>query len=209
MDSNNILILLLGILYILFGIFKIVICIINIILSNNTFSYFNNIPLINKLITDDYTGATKIFYIIILIFAIYTFLLGIGNINLIHEDINYILSHNILFYYIYGIIGISLIILYTFIIYYPNISKKYITSDDKFIDIYKTIYLGSGILFIISLLIILLYNNYDNYYIYYISVILLYIILVLYIILMIGTDNIYENIKKEILLLIMIPLGTM
>lgn len=195
---------LLGLIYLLYGIIKIIICVINIILNELNYLFYKSIPFIKYFIDNDYSQAHKYFNILLLIFSIYTLLLGIVELNIINNEVfkNFILS-DYLYYIVFFIIGFVMTLLYIFIIYFPDISKKYITRNDDKINIYKTIYLICGLVFLITLNISLLYKNFN------IILLLLLILLLLCILLIIlTTDDIYKNIKKEFITILMIPLSS-
>lgn len=188
-----------GILDLIFGIIKTIICILNIITNKKNIEKLNNNKYLKYIIEKDISHANKIFFIIILFFSIYTFIKGLIYLKFIKIKK---LSHD---YHLY--IGILLILIYGFIIYLPNISKKIISRDDNNINIYKSIYFGSGFFFILTYILYYIYDNKNNISsnkLIFLSIIIILLILILF---KLGSEIIYENYIKEINTLIMIPIG--
>ena len=198
--------LLLGIIYILFGIFKTFVCILNLITNkDNIESIKERSSFLKVMINEDLTNATKIFFFLIFIYSIFAFIKGLMYVKIIkHTFISRKFN-----YLLYLLLGFFLIFIYSFIIYFPN-QSKFITRNNEEIDMYKAVYLGSGYLFLIALICSYIYYNHKTISMQLFLLLILLGISLIYIILILGSINIFsEEIKRNIIILIMIPLGIM
>ena len=163
-----------GILLIIFGIIKLIVSAINIILTKNNSKYFDNIYIINNFVIHDYSVAGKIFSVVILLFSIYTLIKGLFLINFLkNEKLIYFISNETYIDMIYLILGIFLILFYSFIIYTPSLSNNIINKDENYNETYKIVGIGTGLLFIITLLCRYIYFYYTNIIILILSIIIL------------------------------------
>jgi len=195
-----------GIIYLIFGLFKLLFCLLNIITSKYNFDYLNKNKILKYFISNDLTNANKLFFIIIGLYAFYTFIKGLKytklyNVRNINRKVNY---------YAYLIFGLILIILYSFIVYTPDISNKIISRDNNYMNTYKNVYLVSGVLFLITMLCSIIINDLHNINNYNVLTIIVLIIILINFIFIIGANKEFENqINYDVATFIMIPLGSL
>lgn len=191
-----------GLFYFIFGIVKTFICAINLLTTKENIEYLKKY--FKFIINDDYTCITKIFFLVILIFSIFSFIKGVIYLNIKKNFI----SHNIK-YLIYLLFGLFLIFSNILIIYYPEYTKM-ISRDNTKIDLYIKVYIGSGLLFLITVIFNYIYFEYKKMNILLMILLLLLFILLLMTMIYIGSFNYFEDkMKEELITFIMIPLGIM
>ncbi len=202
--------ILLSLILILYGIIKIIIGILSYS-TDKTRNYFKNIPIFKFFITKDRTISAKIFDTSILLFGIYSFLHGLAMLELFSNKVNKILESRILLYSLCIILGTFLVIFYYIICYTKNdIEKK-----EEYINKYKLEGIGSGIVFLLTIPLMILYDYYiiktiqintTQYIINILSIIILSIILIILIIDIHNNKWLNINVYRLITLLI-IPLN--
>lgn len=199
-ETKNNLIFIGGIIFLLFGLFKFLFGLVNFIFKDNN---DNNI-ILKFFLSPDKTTASLVFEIIIFLFGIYSIVKGSYYLNLItNKSLIYLIEHRIFTYSLYAFFGIFLTLLYTFISYFPEESKKYINSDNKFNATYKFVGINTGLVFLITLVAILIRNNYNNKLLLYLFLVL-FILLASFILTIIVKYG--KNFFEEYLTLFVIPL---
>lgn len=188
-----------GIIFLLFGLFKFIFGLVNFIYKNNN----DNNKVLKFFLSPDKTTASLVFEIIIFLFGIYSIIKGSYYLKLItYKPLVYLIEHHIFTYSLYAFFGIFLTLLYTFIAYYPEESKKYINSDSKYDSTYKFVGINTGLVFLITLVTILIINNYKNKLLLYFLIALFILIASLILTIMIKYGR---GFMEEYLTFFMIP----
>ncbi len=195
--------ILLGIINVLFGILKTFICAVNLLTTKDNIDFYNKY--VGFIINNDLTDVTKIFFLVLLIFSIFSFLKGLIYLkvkkNFIPNDLKYI---------IYLLFGFFLIFFNILVIYYPQYTAKYISRDNKHLDTYLKVYVGTGILFIITLIFTYIFYEYKKMPLILLILLLLLFIVLIFTMMYVGSFNYFEEkTREEIITFIMIPLGIM
>lgn len=146
---------------------------------------------------NDFTPATKIYFSIMLIFSIDIFLKGLSKFNLI--------SKKYFSYYLYILLGLVLVIIYIFIVFFPK-NSEFIKRNEKYNDIYKSIYLNTGYLYFIVFLVEIIKNNMKDYLLIIMSVILIFFNI--FIMIKLDFISIIMETKKELDVMFMIPFSS-
>ena len=185
----------LGILYIIFGFIKFIICSVMLLFKDD--KIIEKYKVLKYFTVSDFTTATKIYFFIMLIFSIDVFLKGFSKFNL--------LSKKYFSDYLYLFLGLFLIIIYIYIVFYPK-KSSFIERNDKYNNIYKSIYLNTGYIYIIIFLVCIIRKNIKDYLLIFISIIL--IIFNIFIIIKLDFIDTIRDTKHEIDTMVMIPLSS-
>lgn len=202
--------ILLSLILILYGFIKIIIGLLSYS-TDKIRNYFRNLPIFSFFITKDRTISAKIFDTSILIFGIYSLLHGLAMFQVFSHKINNILESRDLLYSLCIILGTFLVIFYYIVCY----TKNNIEKKEEYINKYKLEGIGSGIIFLLTIPLMIFYDYYIiktiqiNTIQYIINIISIIILLIILIILIIDIHNnkwLNINIYRLITLLI-IPLN--
>lgn len=145
----------LGILLIIYGIIKISFGLVATVAPPKLQEQIKKHELFKHLITDDNTFSGKFVYYCFIVYGIYTFIHGLSFMNLVSENIDSILTNDMYNYIFNFIIGAILTVYYYFVAYTNVILDK----DDKFHDQYIVHGIISGLLFLIFVPIMVVYNH--------------------------------------------------
>jgi hypothetical protein len=145
----------LGVLLIIYGIIKISFGLVATVAPPKLQEQIKKHELFKHLITDDNTFSGKFVYYCFIVYGIYTFIHGLSFMNLVSENIDYILTNDMYNYIFNFIIGAILTVYYYFVAYTNVILDK----DDKFHDQYIVHGIISGLLFLIFVPIMVVYNH--------------------------------------------------
>ena len=145
----------LGILLIIYGIIKISFGLVATVAPPKLQEKIKKHELFKHLITDDNTFSGKFVYYCFIVYGIYTFIHGLSFMNLVSENIDSILTNDMYNYIFNFIIGAILTVYYYFVAYTNVILDK----DDKFHDQYIVHGIISGLLFLIFVPIMVVYNH--------------------------------------------------
>lgn len=185
----------LGILYILFGFIKFIICCVMLLFKDD--KIIEKYKILKYFTINDFTTATKIYFFIMLIFSIDIFLKGFSKFNL--------LSKKYFSDYLYIYLGTLIIIIYIYIVFYPK-NSSFIERNEKYNNIYKSIYLTTGYLYFIVFLFCIIRKNIRDYLLIFISLIL--IIFNIFIMIKLDLIDTIRDTKHEMDAMIMIPLSS-
>jgi hypothetical protein len=145
----------LGVLLIIYGIIKISFGLVATVAPPKLQEQIKKHELFKHLITDDNTFSGKFVYYCFIVYGIYTFIHGLSFMNLVSENIDSILTNDMYNYIFNFIIGAILTVYYYFVAYTNVILDK----DDKFHDQYIVHGIISGLLFLIFVPIMVVYNH--------------------------------------------------
>jgi len=106
-------------------------------------------------ITDDNTFSGKFVYYCFIIYGIYSFIHGLSFMKLVSENIESVLSNHVYNYVFNFIIGMVLTVYYYFAAY-TNVK---LDKDDKFNEQYIVHGIITGLLFLIFIPIMIIYNH--------------------------------------------------
>jgi hypothetical protein len=145
----------LGILLVIYSIVKISFGLVATIAPPKLQEQIQKHALFKHVITDDNTFSGKFVYYCFIIYGIYSFIHGLSFMNLVSENIDSILSNHMYNYIFNFIIGIVLTVYYYFVAY-TNIK---LDKDDKYHDQYIVHGIITGLLFLIFVPIMVVYNH--------------------------------------------------
>ena len=192
-------------LFLIFGIFKFLFGTFNFMYEFDKETFKDNFIINTLFISPDRTAAALFYITIIFLFSIYSILKALFYLKILkYKPIVDIISNHTFDYTLYLIFGLLFTLLYTFIAYYPDQASNYISNDKKYDATYKFVGIGTGIVFLITLLVLLIIRKYDDKMIAYPAMILLLILSISFIFIAIkyGKDFFHEYFTFA-----MIPLG--
>jgi hypothetical protein len=132
--------------YIIYGITKLIIA---LSLFYIPASVLSKIPILNKFVMDleDKTLAGHFYEYILMIFGIYTIIMGISLLHILPYGMRVIIENKIFEYSVFIILGLALVIFYSLVVFTNlPISKS---NDERNIFYYKLLGIGGGISFLI------------------------------------------------------------
>lgn len=145
----------LGMLLIIYGIVKISFGLVVTVAPPKLQEQIQKNVFFKHVITGDNTFSGKFVYYCFIVYGIYTFIHGLSFMNLVSENIESILSNDMYNYIFNFIIGAILTVYYYFVAYTNVILDK----DDKFHDQYIVHGIITGLLFLIFVPIMVVYNH--------------------------------------------------
>jgi hypothetical protein len=194
-------------LFLFFGIFKFLFGTFNFMYEFNKDIFKDNFIINTLFISPDRTQAALLYITIIFLFSIYSILKAFFYLNILkYKPIVNIISNHTFDYSLYFIFGLLFTLLYVFIAYFPDQASNYIENDKKYDATYKFVGIGTGLVFLITLLVLLIYRQYDNNMILYPAMLLLisFIIAFVFIAIKYGKDSFHEYFT-----FMMIPIGAL
>ena len=176
-ETTDHLILIGGLVFFLFGVFKISFGVVNFIYHDSE----PNIDFLKYFMSPDKSTAAVIYEVIITIFGIYSIIHGLYYMKIItNKDIISIIEGKKMTFLIYFTFGIFLTLFFTYIAYFPEHSKKFIDSDQNYNSTYKFAGITTGLIFLITLIVLLIQYNYHNLDNNYMIMILLISLLIIF-----------------------------
>ena len=145
----------LGILLIIYSILKISFGLVATVAPPKLQEEIQKHELFKHVITDDNTFSGKFVYYCFIIYGIYSFIHGLSFMNLVSENIESILSNHMYNYIFNFIIGTILTVYYYFVAY-TNVK---LDKDDKYHEQYIVHGIITGLLFLIFVPIMVVYNH--------------------------------------------------
>jgi hypothetical protein len=145
----------LGVLLILYSILKISFGLIATVAPPKMQEQIQKHEIFKHVITDDNTFSGKFVYYCFIIYGIYSLIHGLSFMNLVSENIESVLSNHMYNYVFNFIIGMVLTVYYYFVAY-TNIK---LDKDDKFHHQYIVHGIITGLLFLIFVPIMVIYNH--------------------------------------------------
>jgi hypothetical protein len=115
--------------------------------------YLKKIPILNYFIfiAKDKTLAGHFYEYILMLFGVYTIIMGLSFLHIFPDNIRYRLEHNTVQYTVYIVIGLILIIFYS-LVSYTNLPIEH-SKDETDMFHYKLIGIGGGVTFLLIPLI--------------------------------------------------------
>lgn len=145
----------LGVLLIIYSIVKISFGLIATAAPPKLQEQIQKHEIFKHVITQDNTFSGKFVYYCFIIYGIYSFIHGLSFMNLVSESIESVLSNHMYNYVFNFIIGMVLTVYYYFVAY-TNIK---LDKDEKFHDQYIVHGIITGLLFLIFVPIMVIYNH--------------------------------------------------
>ena len=197
----------LGILLIIYGIVKISFGLVATVASVDLQEKIQKNELFKRVITSDHTFSGKFVYYCFIIYGIYSCFHGLSYMNLVSENIESVLSNHMYNYIFNFIIGIVLTVYYYFAAY-TNVK---LDKDDKFHEQYIVHGIITGLLFLIFIPIMIIYNHIMVFRAKINTKILAYL---LFIVALLGLmyfilNGLYNLQNIDIISILMIPINTL
>lgn len=197
----------LGILLVIYGFIKISFGLIVTVAPTNLQEKIQKNVLFKNVITGDSTFSGKLVYYCFIIYGIYSFLHGLSYMNLLSSTMDLVLSNRMYTYVLNFIIGMILTVYY-YLAAYTNVK---LDKDEKFNIQYLVHGLIPGLIFLIFIPIMIIYNNIMDFGVK-ISTKLLVSILsigVLSSLIYILLNSVYNIKNIDIISMVMIPLNSL
>jgi hypothetical protein len=192
-------------LFLIFGIFKFLFGIFNFMYEFDKETFKDNFIINILFISPDRTTAALLYITTIFLFSIYSILKSLFYLKILkYKPIVDIISNHTFDYTLYLIFGLLFILLYSFIAYYPDEANNYISNDKKYEATYKFVGIGSGLVFLITLLVLLIVRKHDNQMILYPAILLLLSLIIAFAII---AQKYGKDFFHEYFTFAMIPLG--
>lgn len=139
---------------IVYGLLKILLGVLAFALPKETKQKWSKHPILGILVSEDETIAGKVVELIIMIFGIFTLIHGINLVSPVHDFIHNMLFSPISVYVLHSIFGTFLVLFYFAVVF----TEIKIDKDMKYRNSYITKGLCSGLVFLITIPIVLLYR---------------------------------------------------
>lgn len=206
--SQNI-IYILGILLLLYGSFKLMMGVIIVLLNDKNEKYVKENKFLRAIVRIDTSLAGKIFSLSIIVFAIYSIIHGLFlTKTLENKRIFSKFSHYRTTCILYGILGLFMTLFYGFIVFsrYNNL----VDHDEKKMSTYKFTGIGTGLFFLISLILTYIYHTHKRLSSSHLLVLLcaLSLLITSFMMIVINEFHIIKHSIGDILTMVMIPLAT-
>jgi len=195
---------------VLYGLFKLVLGILALTLTLEYREKLQSIIIIKDFITLDLTAAGRFIDFTIIIFALYSIIRGLVIAKTLKaKSLKYIITNPRYIYILYGVLGLVLLLFYSMIVYTNWNDILGISKKDERINTYKLSGIGSGIVFLITMIAIYFLNTHKKLKIKEVLfLIVVMTILVMTLIEIIAATLLVDAEKKnEIITMVMIPLG--
>ncbi len=199
-----------GILLVIYGLLKFTMGILALTLPIKYREKLQSIRFVRDFITMDVTMAGRFIDISIVLFATYSIIKGLLIAKLVkHKRLRSVIFDPTYTYLLYGVLGLVLLLFYIMIVYSNWNDLLGISKDNNETYTYKLSGIGSGLVFLITVLFIYIFNarkHMKTKDVMLLSFILTFLVMALGYILA-TTVLQYTSKKNEIVTLAMIPIG--
>lgn len=199
-----------GMSLVIYGLFKLMMGILALSLPIKYREKVQNIYIIRDFITMDLTTAGRFIDITIILFAMYSIIRGLVIAKSVKgKFFKLIVTSPKYTYVVYGILGLVLLCFYGIVVYSNWYTFLGISKNDQHDDTYKLSGMGSGIIFLITLLGIYFMNVHKRLELKELVFLVSIMTVLIFMLVEIISATLFTDSEKknEIITMVMIPIG--